>query len=211
MKKRIGLFALLLAMTILITACGSEKKSIEGKWLGTLNLTEQFEEGVKAAYPDLAEYVEFEDLFVEMDISFVDGQMETIVRQESMEVFNDNFAKGMQGMAVGYWEDGLSTIDLTLEEAISESGMTEEAYMKSIYSETGIDKMITSMTDITGQMIEKLSSMKGTYTTPVDNELRLYYTKDKFEAMEYGFKGKKLNITIKGDKFSLLIECKKEN
>jgi hypothetical protein len=27
--------------------------------------------------------------------------------------------------------------------------------------------------------------------------------------MEYGFKGKNLNITIKGEGFSLLIECEK--
>ena len=211
MKKRIGLFALLLAMTMLITACGSGKQSIEGKWVGTLDLTKQFEDGIKSAYPDLADYLEFEDLVVELDISFIEGQMETKVRQESVETFNENFAKGMQGMALGYWEEGLATIDLTLEEAISESGMTEDAYMNRIYSETGIDKMITSMTDVMSQTIEMLSSMKGTYTTPVDNELRLYYTENEFESMEYNFKGKKLNITIKGDNFSLLIECQKED
>ena len=115
----------------------------------------------------------------------------------------------MYNIAIGYWGAGLALIDMDLEEAISESGMTEEQYHKRIYKETGIDKMITSMTEVTNQTLEKLSGMNGMYTTPVDNELRLYYTEDTYESMEYGFKGKKFNITIKGDSFSLLIQCEK--
>lgn len=210
MKRSKIVIALLLVMTMCVTACGFGKQSIEGKWLGTLDLTKQFEEGVKEAHPDLEKYVEFEDLVIELDISFVEGQMEMVVKEDSVATFNENFAKGMQGMAFGYWEEGLATMDLTLEEAISESGMTEAAYMTHIYTETGIEKMITSMSDIMSKTLEKLSSMKGTYTTPVDNELRLYYTADEFESMKYDFKGKKLNITIKGADFSLLIECQKE-
>ena len=59
MKKRNILFALLLAMAMLLTACGGQK-TVEGKWVGSMDLTKQFEDGIKAAYPDLAEYVDFE-------------------------------------------------------------------------------------------------------------------------------------------------------
>lgn len=208
MKKRNILFALLLAMAMFLTACGGQK-TVEGKWVGSMDLTKQFEDGIKAAYPDLAEYVDFEDLVIKLDVSFVDGQMTMAVQQDSVDSFNAKFAEGMYNIAIGYWEAGLALIDMDLEEAISESGMTEEQYHKRIYKETGIDKMITSMTEVTNQTIEKLSSMNGMYTTPVDNELRLYYTEDTYESMEYGFKGKKLNITIKGDSFSLLIQCEK--
>lgn len=208
MKKRNILFALLLAMAMLLTACGGQK-TVEGKWVGSLDLTKQFEDGIKAAYPDLAEYVDFEDLVIKLDVSFVDGQMTMAVQQDSVDSFNAKFAEGMHNIAIGYWEAGLALIDMDLEEAISESGMTEEQYHKRIYKETGIDKMITSMTEVTNQTLEKLSGMNGMYTTPVDNELRLYYTEDTYESMEYGFKGKKLNITIKGDSFSLLIQCEK--
>ena len=208
MKKRNILFALLLAMSMLLTACGGQK-TVEGKWVGSLDLTKQFEDGIKAAYPDLAEYVDFEDLVIKLDVSFVDGQMTVAVQQDSVDSFNAKFAEGMYNIAIGYWEAGLALIDMDLEEAISESGMTEEQYHKRIYKETGIDKMITSMTEVTNQTLEKLSGMNGMYTTPVDNELRLYYTEDTYESMEYGFKGKKLNITIKGDSFSLHIQCEK--
>lgn len=208
MKKRNLLFALLLAMVMIVTACGSNQ-TVEGKWTGTLDLTKQFEDGVKEAYPDLIEYVDFEDLVFKMDISFVDGQMEMKVQQESIDAFNTKFAEGMQLIAEGYWQASLAEIDMTLEEAISESGMTEEDYTKRIYTETGIDKMIESMSKMTNDTLEMLSKMKGTYTTPVADELRLYYTEDEFESMKYDFKGKQLNISIKGDSFILLIECER--
>ena len=209
MKKRNILFALLLAMAMLVTACGSSTKSVEGKWVGSMDLTKQFEDGIKVAYPDLAEYVDFEDLIFKLDIAFVDGQMTMAVQKDSIDAFNLNFAKGIQDMAVGYWEAGLALIGMDLEEAISESGMTEEQYLNRIYGETGIDKMITSMMDVTSKTLDKLSDMNGTYTTPVEKELRLYYTEDTYESMEYEFEGKKLNITIKGDSFTLLIQCEK--
>ena len=209
MKKRNILFALLLAMAMLVTACGSSNQTVEGKWIGSMDLTKQFEDGVKVAYPDLAEYVDFEGLIFKLDIAFVDSQMTMNVQQDSIDAFNEKFAEGMHGIAVGYWEAGLAQIDVTLEEAIAESGMTEEAYLNRIYKETGIDKMIESMTDVTDKTLEKLSGMNGTYTTPVEKELRLYYTEDEYESMEYGFKGKTLNITIKGDSFSLLIQCER--
>lgn len=208
MKKRNLLFALLLTIAMLITACGGNQ-SVEGKWIGTLDLTKQFEDGIKEAYPDLAEYVAFEELVFTLDISFVEGQMEMQVQQESIDAFNTKFAEGMQSIAEGYWETGLAEIDMTLEEAISESGMTEAAYTEHIYKETGIDKMITSMSQMVSDTLDMLSHMKGTYTTPVKDELRLYYTEDEFESMTYSFKGKQLNLTIKGDSFSLLIQCKR--
>lgn len=210
MKKRNILFALLLAIAMLLTACGGSLKSVEGKWVGTMDLTKQFEDGVKTAYPDLADYVDFDGLEFKLDMSFVDGQMTMVVQQDSIESFNENFANGVKDMAVGYWEAGLAQIGMDLEEAISESGMTEEQYLNRIYSETSIDKMLKSMTDVTNKTLEKLSEMKGTYTTVAD-ELRLYYTEDTYESMKYGFKGKTLNITIKGDSFSLLIQCEKNN
>ena len=211
MKKRGILFTLLLAMMILVTACGSGQKSVEGKWVGSLDLTKQFEDGIKTAHPDLKKYVDFDDLTFKMDIAFVNGKMSLDIQEESVADFNANFKVGMQNIAVGYWKAGLKQIDMTWEEAISESGKTETEYLEHIYSETGIDKIIESMTDVTNKTLEKLSGLKGTYTTPVEKELRLYYTDDKYESMEYGFKGKNLNITIKGDSFSLLIKCEKNS
>lgn len=209
MKKRNVLFSILLAMTMLITACGGNKQTLDGNWKGSLDVTKQFEEGVIATYPDLKDYVDFEELVLILDIEFEEDQMSMTVQQDSIDAFNANFAKSMEGMAEGYWTAGLAEYDITLEEAIYESGMTEEDYLAHIYKETGIDKMITSMNDITNKTLDRISKMEGMYTTPLENELRLYYTDTEYESMEYGFKGKTLNITIQGDGFSLLIECEK--
>ena len=208
MKKRNILFAVVLAIAMMITACGG-KQTIEGKWVGSLDVTKQFEDGVKRAYPDLADYVDFEELVFVLDIEFVEGQMSMSVQQESIDAFNANFAAGMEGMAEGYWAAGLAKYDMTLEEDIYESGMTEEEYLQSIYKQTQIDKMIEGMNDITNKTLDRLSNMKGTYTV-LDSELRLWYTEDDYEAMEHSFKGKALNIIVKGDNFSLLIECEKQ-
>lgn len=208
MKKRNILFAVVLAIAMMITACGG-KQTLEGKWVGSLDVTKQFEDGVKRAYPDLADYVDFEELVFVLDIEFAEGQMSMSVQQESIDAFNANFAEGMKGMAEGYWADGLAKYDMTLEEDIYESGMTEEEYLQSIYKQTQIDKMIEGMNDITNKTLDRLSNMKGTYTV-LDSELRLWYTEDDYEAMEHSFKGKALNIIVKGDNFSLLIECEKQ-
>ena len=209
MKKRNILLAFIMAMTMVITACGGGNQTLDGKWVGTLDVTKQFEDGIKAAYPDLTEYVDFEELVFVFDIEFVDGEMSMVAREDSIASFNKNFAEGMQALAEEYWAAGLAQIDMTMEEALYESGMDEEAYLQRIYTATGIDKMIASMTEVTNVTLEKFSKMHGTYTTPVDNELRLYYTENEYESMEYSFKGKTLNIVIKGDTFSLKIECKK--
>lgn len=209
MKKRNILFAMVLAFSMLITACGGNNQTLEGKWVGSLDVTKQFEDGIKEAYPDLAEYVDFDELIFVLDIAFVDGQMSMSVQQESIDAFNANFAEGMEGMAEGYWTAQLAKFDMTLEEDIYESGMTEEDYLQSIYKQTQIDKMIESMSDVTNKTLDKLSNMKGTYTV-LDSELRLWYTDDDYEAMEHSFKGKALNIIIKGDNFSLLVECEKQ-
>lgn len=208
MKKRNILFAVVLAIAMMITACGG-KQTLEGKWVGSLDVTKQFEDGIKTAYPDLADYVDFEELVFVLDIEFVEGQMSMSVQQESIDAFNANFAAGMEGMAEGYWAAGLAKYDMTLEEDIYESGMTEEEYLQSIYKQTQIDKMIEGMNDITNKTLDRLSKMKGTYTV-LDSELRLWYTEDDYEAMEHSFKGKALNIIVKGDNFSLLIECEKQ-
>ena len=161
MKKRNILFALLMTMTMLITACGSGNQTLDGKWVGTMDLTKQFEDGVKTAYPDLAEYVDFEGLVFEFDVAFVDGEMSMVVQQASVDSFNKNFAAGMEALAEGYWSAGLAQIDMTMEEAMYESGMDETAYLQRIYSTTGIDKMISCLKSTSLMELNKLNSLKS--------------------------------------------------
>jgi len=208
MKKRSILVAVLLVMCMLLTACGNKSEKLQGNWVGSLDVTKQFEDGIKAAYPDLVDYVDFEGLVFVLDIALVDGQMSMSIQQESVDKFNTNFSAGMKNIAEGYWAAELAKYDMTLEEDRYESSMTEEEYLNKIYKNTGIDKMIKSMVEVTNITLERLSNMKGTYTV-LGRELRLWYTEDNYEAMGYSFEGKVLNIVVKGDGFSLLIKCEK--
>ena len=208
MKKRSILVAVLLVMCMLLTACGNKSEKLQGNWVGSLDVTKQFEDGIKAAYPDLVDYVDFEGLVFVLDIALVDGQMSMSIQQESVDKFNTNFSAGMKNIAEGYWAAELAKYDMTLEEDRYESSMTEEQYLNKIYKNTGIDKMIKSMVEVTNITLERLSNMKGTYTV-LGRELRLWYTEDNYEAMGYSFEGKVLNIVVKGDGFSLLIKCEK--
>lgn len=208
MKKKGVLLSVLLIFTLLLSACGGNVEDFEGKWVGTLDVTKQFENGIKAAYPDLVDYVDFEDLVFTLDISFVEGEMSMMVRQDSIDKFNTNFAEGMKKLVKNYWSAGLATYDMTMEEDIFESGLTEEEYIARIYSTTGIDKMITAMTDVTNTTLDRISMLEGTYTI-LGNQIRLWYTEESYESMGYSFEGDDLNIVIKGDGFSLLIKCVK--
>ena len=208
MKRRNVLFAILLMVSLLLCACGDNSKKLEGNWVGKMDVTKQFEDGIKAAYPDLADYVEFEELSFVLDISFVEGTMKMSIQQDSIDKFNANFSEGMKSLAENYWSAELAKYDMTMEEDRYESGLTEEEYLNQIYANTRIDKMIPAMVQVTNTTLDKISQMEGTYTV-LGKELRLWYAEEQYESMGFSFEGKTLNIVIHGDAFSLLIKCEK--
>ena len=92
MKRKSILLSILLLITFVLGACGSGDP-FEGKWRGKLDVTKQFEDGIIAHYPDLEEYVDFEDLTFMIEITFKDGIMSMAVDQGSVENFNNNNLK----------------------------------------------------------------------------------------------------------------------
>ena len=78
MKKRCVLLSILLVLSMMLGACESGNP-FEGKWRGKLDVTKQFEDGIKANIPELAQYVDFEDLVFEIDVVFEDGVMSMVV------------------------------------------------------------------------------------------------------------------------------------
>lgn len=213
MKKKTFLFSLLFIVMMMLSACGGSSASsgdpFEGQWNGTLDLTKQFEDGIIANYPDLEAYVDFEELVFVMDVVFEEGMMSMSVEEDSVTHFMTNFEEGMQKIGRESLEDWLTTQDLTLEEVVAESGTDEETYLASIFEQMGIDKMTTSMKEITNASLEGLSKIEGPYTFD-ETQLKLHHDEDNtFEGIGYEFKGKDLILTIKGDGFSLRVECEK--
>lgn len=216
MKKRYFLLSILLIFSMMLGACGSGNP-FEGKWRGRLDVTKQFEDGIKAHYPDLVEYVDFEDLVFEIDITFEDGVMSMAVDQSSVENFSTNFADGMLGVEEGSLMAFLDAAGVTLEEAVAESGMTEEEYVAARMSipevKEVIEKMTTGMLSVTEMALSGFEAVNGTYTFN-DDEVHVRYEDDKYEAIAYSFEGDDLILTFKGiikdQEFSLRIVCEKQ-
>ena len=211
MKKRCVLFAVILALAMMVTACGGAAQSsspFEGQWVGTLDVTKQFEDGIKAKYPELKEFINFEDLVFTMDVQFEDGEMSMVVHQESVDTFTSNFEAGMQQLGKECLEDWLETQDMTLEEVIAESGVDETSYFAQRYAQMGITDMTANMKKVTNTSLDGLSKVKGAYTFDKEN-IHLSFEDNTFEEIKYEFEGDNLILTIYGDGFSLCIVCEK--
>lgn len=208
MKKRSILLSILLIMTTIFSACGSGN-TFEGKWVGKLDVTKQFEDGIKANYADLEQFVDFEDLVFVLDVEFSENDMKMSVRQDSIDAFNTNFEAGMEKMGRDALTAYLATLDITLEEVVAESGMTEGEYLEHIFRQMNIDKMAESMSSITEKTLKGLSAVRGSYTFN-DDDIHLRYTDGAYESIGYEFEGKDLVLTIRGDGYSLRIVCEKQ-
>lgn len=218
MKKRSILLSLLLVFSFILSACGSGKDPFEGTWKGKLDVTKQFEDGIKRNVPELEEYVDFDDLVFEIDVTFKDGVMNMEVNQESADAFASNFSKGMMRLEYGSLMKLLEAADVTLEEAVAESGLTEEEYMaerlNSPEVRNVIDTMSAGMLAVTEASLAGFDAVNGTYTFNED-ELHVRYDETKYEAIEYTFEEDNLILSFKGElegmQFTLRIECEKQN
>ena len=212
MKKRTLLFSVVLTVVLMLTACGKSPQSnspFEGKWLGTLDVTKQFEDGIAENYPELKEFIDFEELVFLIDVTFKDGEMSMVVQQDSIDTFTANFETAMQNFGRNALEEWLETQDLTLEEVIAESGVDEESYFADRFKQMGITDMTESMNQIVNTSLDGLSKVKGAYTFDEEN-IHLAFEDNTFEEMKYELNGDTLLITVVGDGFSLHIECEKE-
>lgn len=208
MKKRNILLSLLLVLTMMFTACGSGDP-FEGKWIGTLDVTKQFNDGIIEHFPGLAEYAAFEDLVFVIDIEFADGMMTMSVDQDSIDAFNENFEAGMEILARGAVIVEAESTGLTLEEAVLESGLSEEEYIEARLAEMEMEKMKEAMQNVTNESVAAISSINGPYTYNTD-DVNLRYEDDYYEAIEYEFEGNQLILTFRGESYSLRVECEKQ-
>lgn len=216
MKKRCFVLSILLVVSMVLGACGSGNP-FEGKWRGKLDVTKQFEDGIKANIPELAEYVDFEDLVFEIDVVFEDGVMSMAVDPACYEKFDANFKEGMVEIEIGSLMAFLDATGVTLEEAVAESGMEEDEYIESRMNipevKEVIDTMIAGMDAVTKEALSGFEKVKGTYTFN-EEELHIRYEEGMYESIAYEFEGDNLVLVFKGlygeMEFSLRVVCEKQ-
>ncbi len=205
MKKRNLLVTLLLVLSLFVTACGNGNPFV-GKWTGKLDVTKQFTDGIVANYPELAEYVAFDELSFIINIEFTNDEMTMSVEQSSIDTFNANFTAGMESMGKAVLMKQLEEMDMTLEEAVAESGMDEEAYIESQLEAMQIYAMSDSMNEVTNEALKGLSKVEGSYTFDEKN-ITLFYADGSREDFGYVFEGDGLLISIAGQGYTLKIDC----
>ncbi len=205
MKKRNLLVTLLLAISLLITACGDGNPFV-GTWTGKLDVTQQFVDGIVEHYPEMADYVVFDELSFVINIKFTNDEMSMSVDQTSIDTFNANFTAGMEAMGEAVLMDQLAAMDMTLEEAVAESGMDEEAYIEAKLEEMQIPEMTAAMDKITNETLAGLSKVQGSYTFDEEN-ITIFYADETREDFAYKFDGDMLKLDIAGEGYTLHIDC----
>ena len=216
MKKRCILLSMLLVFSMLLGACGTGNP-FEGKWRGTLDVTNQFEDGIKGNIPELAEYVDFTDLIFEIDVTFEDGELFMEVDPACYETFDANFKEGMVDVEIGSLMAFLDAAGVTLEEAVAESGMTQEEYVEARMSIPEVKNVIDAMSEgmdlITKEALSGFEKVRGTYTFN-EEELHIRYDEGMYETIAYEFEGDDLILTFKGkfgeQEFTLRVVCEKQ-
>lgn len=196
-------------MTLLLGACSS-KDAFEGKWKGTLDLTKQIRDGIVEAYPELEEYVNFEDLTFSVDVLFEDGMMSMSADESSVEEFENRFIEEMEAVEMGSLMVYLDAVELTLEEAVAESGVTEEEYISDMIQSLETDKMKENISEVIHIALEGFEKVNGTYTFN-EETIHVRYDELEYETIEYTLEGKNLILTFRGEGFSLRMVCEKES
>ncbi len=204
MKKRNILVSLLLALALMITACG-EANPFVGTWRGTCDLTDYILQTVVGEDETIAEFVEFEDLTFVINFEFTETELSMSVDEASLEDFVAHFEAGMISMMEKAMQEQFADADMSYEEMIVETGMTSEEYMKSLLHEMEMDVMMNAM----AVDLAKALALDGHYTYS-DGVLTVTYEDNTYEEMQYTVKGNEMVITVSDGNTNFDIDCVKQ-
>lgn len=153
MKKRIAMIlCLVMALSVVLCGCGSEKDALIGSWTGTMNLAEAVNagmvEGMGADAADMAEYLTIEELTVTMTMTFNEDDTYSLVvdeaaLDEAMRGMMDEIADGM----VEYFEAMLAAegLDMSVEELLAYSGMSLDSLAEEMYNAVATEDMFADL------------------------------------------------------------------
>lgn len=204
MKKRNLLVSLLLALALMITACGDPSPFV-GSWKGTCDLTDLIiGESVLSTDESLSKYAEeVEGLEFVIYFEFTEDKMSMSVDDASVDTFLENLETSMKNMMESYMIDELAANGISYEEYLMEAGMDSDEFMQSMIDEMGMTVQMEAMME---SMAEALD-LSGAYM--YDEEiLTIVYEDNTYEEMNYVFEGDKLTITfVDGEGVEIPIVC----
>lgn len=208
MKKSKLLVSLLLALTLMITACG-EPSPFVGTWRGTCDLTDliigQSEWGTSeelSAYVDEVEGLEFVICF-----EFTENEMSMYVDEASIDSFIDNTETSMKKMMESYVVDQLGLYDISYEEYLEELGTDSDALLQDVLDEMGLTAQIEEMMNSMADALE----LSGTYMYD-EEKITVVYEDGTFEELNYTLDESGLTIVFvdgEGTEFPISCELQK--
>ena len=155
MKKRIAMIlCLVMALSVMLCGCGSEKDALIGSWTGAMDLTEAVnaalvsEMGEDEDAAEMAQYLTIDSLKINMTVTFNEDDTYSMVVDEAsledaMMGMMDDMADGM----IEYFEALLEAegLDMTVEELLAYSGMSVESLAEDMYNAFATEDMFSDL------------------------------------------------------------------
>lgn len=205
MKKRNLLTALLLTLTLMLTACG-EPSPFVGSWRGTCDLTDLIvSESVLGSDEDLMQYADqIEGLELVINFEFTEDKMSMSVDDTSVDTFLVNLETSMKNMMEAYMVDELAAYGISYEEYLDEMGMDSDALMQAMLDEMNLDAQMRPMMESMAEALE----LNGSYMYD-EEKITIIYEDNTYEEMFYAFNEEVLTITFvdaDGTEFDIVCE-----
>ncbi len=202
MKKRNLLVALVMAMVMLFTGCGSSvtPDKFVGKWTGTLDFSKHFENLMVAQNEKLKDYAQFEGLTFTIVFEFTKDTVSLSLDEASTQQFAKNAEAGIVNMIDAMAKAEAASIDVTVDDIFAGMGTTRDAYVQAVMSSMQFDAMISELA--------KALELSGNYYIDED-VLVVTYEDDTYEKMKYNFGKEDLTITISDGTNEFAIHCQK--
>lgn len=204
MKKRNLLVALVMALVMLVAGCGSSvtPDKFAGKWVGTLDYTEHFENYLISQNEKLKDYANFENLTFTIVFEFTEDTVSLSLDEASAQQFVKNAEAGIVSMIDAMAAAEAAAIDVTAEDVFAGMGTTRDAYIQTAIDSMQFDVMVSEMTSAL--------ELSGEYLIGED-ALIVTYADDTYETMKFNFGKEDLTITISDGTTDFVINCQKAN
>lgn len=208
MKKRNILVSFLLALALMITACGEASPFI-GKWRGTCDLTDVIlGQSEWASSEELSDYIdEVDGLEFVICFEFTENEMSMYVDESSIDSFIRNTETSMKNMMEAYIIDQLSVSGLSYEEYLAERGVDSDELLQGMLDEMDMTVQIEEMMNAMADALK----LSGTYMYD-DEKLTVVYEDNTFEELDYTLDESGLTIVFvdaQGTEFPITCELQK--
>lgn len=231
MKNRNLFVGVLVAISFLLSGCRMQDPFV-GKWMGSYDMTNAVKKALieEEGTEDFIEYLELEDLVLEVAFTFADGTLKMETDQDSVNTLVDHMETALYDIMDNMMRDMLlemyqemfpdvETLDdvAELTDGLYENGQAILDDMAVNHGYTDYDTYIKSsvesldMSEILTEACERMN-MSGEYDYDEEEGiLTISYDDGTYEEMHYVFSGGELDIRMVTDDYYMVFNCEKVN